>query len=202
MKLTFVNPITNQNDFLDVIYPEIDYFEFKSIHDCHNDNDLSKVLDELLEKLNCTIEYNGSRLRMTSYSNYKVSISFYYFYLIKLTNQILYNKYIDKLIQRHIDNIIFEYEHPYIPKTNKKRNVSKKKNVPANKFIKLTTHNLFTNEKVYEYYNPRTKETIKSNNPNLLDELNASKKKERKKSIKVKQSSIPISNMTFSFKKK
>ena len=61
---------------------------------------------------------------------------------------------------------------------------------------------MFTNKKVYIYENARTKEKIESNNPDLLDELNAPKKKERKKSIKIKEVGVPISAMTFSFKKK
>ena len=61
---------------------------------------------------------------------------------------------------------------------------------------------MFTNEEKYIYYNKVTGEEIESTNPNMLDELNAPKKKERKKSINIKQVGVPMSAMTFSFKKK
>ena len=61
---------------------------------------------------------------------------------------------------------------------------------------------MFTGEVVYQYINARTGDEVSSSNPDLLTELNAPKKKERKKSIKIKSAGVPISAMTFSFKKK
>lgn len=137
---------------------------------------------------------------MTTYFNYNSVISDYFYYLYKLNNQLLYNKYINKFIDRHIENIVFEYEHPYLDKSAKK--VTKRKKTPANKFIRYVTFDIFTNKKIYVYENLYTKEQIKSDNPNLLEELNVPKKKERKKSISTKKVGVPISAMTFNFKKK
>ena len=201
-KLMYVNPINNQQEELKLEYPSIDYIKFKSIYEYNNDFDLINILDKILKKLDCTIEYSCGRTCVTTFPIYNMTLSEYYFYLIRINNQFIYNNYIDKLIKRHIDNLIFEYEHPYIPPTNKKKVTSKKKKLPPNQFFKQVTHNLFTNKETYIYINPRTKEEINSDNPNLLDELNAPKKRERKSSIKIKRGGVPISAMTFSFKKK
>lgn len=201
-KLMYVSPINNQQEELKLEYPSIDYMKFKSIYEYNNDFDLINILDKILKKLDCTIEYSCGRTCVTTFPIYNMTLSEYYFYLIRINNQFIYNNYIDKLIKRHIDNLIFEYEHPYIPPTNKKKVTSKKKKLPPNQFFKQVTHDLFTNKETYIYTNPRTKEEINSDNPNLLDELNAPKKRERKSSIKIKRGGVPISAMTFSFKKK
>lgn len=201
-KLMYVSPINNQQEELKLEYPSIDYMKFKSIYEYNNDFDLMNILDKILKKLDCTIEYSCGRTCVTTFPIYNMTLSEYYFYLIRINNQFIYNNYIDKLIKRHIDNLIFEYEHPYIPPTNKKKVTSKKKKLPPNQFFKQVTYDLFTNKETYIYINPRTKEEINSDNPNLLDELNAPKKRERKSSIKIKRGGVPISAMTFSFKKK
>lgn len=198
VELKYVNPIDNQLlDVLTLEYPVIDYFYFKHIYDYNNDEDLQNILKVLLKDLDCTIEYECGRLMMTNFPIYKIHLSDYYFYLTRITNQFIYNIYIDKLIKRHIANLIFEYNNPYINKKN-----TKKKKTPPNKYIKQTTKNMFTNEEDYIYYNLKTKKNISSDNPNLLEELNSPKKKGRKKSIKIKEVGVPISAMTFSFKKK
>lgn len=198
--LIFVNPITNQTNTININYPNVDYIYWRSVIDCKTDKDVIKVLEDKLNNLDCTKEYDCGRLMMTTYFNYNSVISDYFYYLYKLNNQLLYNEYINKFIDRHIENIIFEYEHPYLDKSAKK--VTKRKKKPANKFIRYVTFDIFTNEKIYVYENLYTKEQIKSDNPNLLEELNAPKKKECKKSISAKKVGVPISAMTFNFKKK
>ena len=200
--LTYVNPINNQQENLNLDYPKIDYTTFKRIRYYNNDFDLINILDDIIKDLDCTIEYDCGRPRMINYPIYTMSLSKYCFYLSRITNQFVYNKYVDKVIKRHIDNLIFEYEHPYVPPISKKKSTTKKKKFPPNKFFKQVTHDLFTGKEKYIYINPRTREEIISDNPNMLDELNAPQKKERKKSIKTKQTGVPISAMTFSFKKK
>lgn len=198
MKLNYVNPITDDTNCLEVQYPIIDYGKFKRLHEYNSDNDLIKILDNILKDLDCTKEYNGVRFRTTSYPIYSMFLSDYYFYVNKITNQFIYNKYIDKLIKRHIDNIIFEHDNPYIvnTKTNKK-----KKKSPPNKFVKYTTKDMFTNKSKYIYCNYKTDEQVESDNPNLLDKLN-SKISKRKQNNKRKQIGVPLNAMTFNFKKK
>ena len=202
LSLTYHNPISASDDVLNVDYPDIDYIEFKRTYEYNTDDDICKILNNIIKDLNCTIEYSYGRPMMTTNFNYKARMSDYYRYLLKLVNQLLYNKYIDKLIQRHIDNITFEYEHPYIPSTKNRKESKKKKKLPPNNYVRYVTHDMFTGEIIYHYINARTGDTIKSSNPDLLAELNVPKKKERKKSIKIKSAGVPISAMTFSFKKK
>ena len=202
LPLSYVNPINNQEEILNIEYPHVDYMYFKSTKKYNNDYDLIVILNDIIKDLDCTIEYDCGRPKVTTYPIYTMTLSKYYFYLSRITNQFTYNNYIDKVIKRHIDNLIFEYEHPYVSPVNKKKSTTKKKKLPPNKFFKQVTYDLFTGKKVYIYINPRTKEEINSDNPNMLDELNTSKKKEHKKSIKIKQTGVPISAMTFSFKKK
>lgn len=198
LKLNYVNPITNRIDYLEVQYPIIDYGKFKRLHEYNSDSDLIKILDNILNDLDCTKEYNGVRFRTTTYPIYSMFLSDYYFYINKITNQFIYNKYIDKLIKRHIDNIVFEYDNPYI--VNTKSNKKKKKS-PPNKFVKYTTKDMFTNKSKYVYCNYKTDEQVESDNPDLLDKLN-SKISKRKQNNKRKQIGVPLSAMTFNFKKK
>lgn len=196
--LNYVNPITDEINYLEVQYPIIDYGKFKRLHEYNNDSDLIKILDNILKDLDCTKEYNGVRFRTTTYPIYSMFLSDYYFYVNKITNQFIYNEYIDKLIKRHIDNIVFEHDHPYIvnTKTNKK-----KKKSPPNKFVKYTTKDMFTNKSKYVYCNYKTDEQVESDNPDLLDKLN-SKNSKHKQNNKRKQIGVPLSAMTFNFKKK
>lgn len=198
VKLSYVNPITEEINCLEVAYPIIDYGKFKRLHEYNSDSDLIKILDNILKDLDCTKEYNGVRFRTTTYPIYSMFLSDYYFYVNKIVNQFIYNEYIDKLIKRHIDNIVFEHDNPYI--VNTKSNKKKKKS-PPNKFVKYTTKDMFTNKSKYVYCNYKTDEQIESDNPDLLDKLN-SKISKRKQNNKRKQIGVPLSAMTFNFKKK
>lgn len=198
VKLNYVNPITDEINYLEVQYPIIDYGKFKRLHEYNSDSDLIKILDNILKDLDCTKEYNGVRFRTTTYPIYSMFLSDYYFYVNKIVNQFIYNEYIDKLIKRHIDNIVFEYDNPYIVNT---KNNKKKKKSPPNKFVKYTTKDMFTNKSKYVYYNYKTDEQIESDNPDLLSKLN-SKISKRKQTSKRKQIGVPLNAMTFNFKKK
>ena len=180
-----------------LVYPNIDYGYYKGIKEYHNDYDLCNILDNMLTDLDCTREISCGRILMTNYPMYQIRLDNYYFYLVKLQNQITYNKYLDKLIDRHIDNLIFEYYNPIKQITTKANVKIKKKNTKSNKFIKQTTTDLYTGEEIYIYENLKTGEIIESKNPNLLEELNSPKKKE--KSIKVKTRPVSLDSMTFSF---
>ena len=197
-RLNYVSPITDEISYLEVTYPIIDYGKFKRLHEYNSDSDLIKILDNILKDLDCTKEYNGVRFRTTSYPIYSMFLSDYYFYVNKIVNQFIYNEYIDKLIKRHIDNIVFEHDNPYIINT---KNNKKKKKSPPNKFVKYTTKDMFTNKSKYVYCNYKTDEQIESDNPDLLDKLN-SKISKRKQNNKRKQIGVPLNAMTFNFKKK
>lgn len=198
LKLKYANPINNQINELNIKYPEIDYFKFKRLEDYNNDIDLFNILNELLNKLNCTKETPWGRLCMTTFPIYEEFLSEYYFYLIKIRNQFYYNFYIDRLIDVHVKNIKYEYDNPININRNTNKKHKKKKKTPPNVFVKRVSTDMFTGEQIYFYTNLRTNEEIKSSNPDLLDELNSSKKKERKP--KVKTIGVPLDAMTFNFK--
>lgn len=194
VKLNYVNPINNQDCDLSINVLDIDYFKFKRIEDFNNDDDLCNILDNILIKLDCTKETAYGRVCTTTCFMYNDSLSEYYFYLIKLRNQFIYNSYIDKIIKRHVDNIIYEHNLSVDTTVVKSKPVKiKKKSIP-NKFVKRVSIDMFTGEEIYYYINLKTNEEVRSTNPNLLDELNTSKKKVKKKEI-----GVPISAMTFNF---
>ena len=193
--IKYYDYIVNNYNILKLEYPNVDYEFWKRTKEFKNDIDLCKILDDILKNIDCRKEFNGCRMCMTTYPMYKIIISKYYYYLIKINNQELYNKYLDKLINLHNINVIFEYCNPIKKETKKIKTKSK---LPPNKYYRYLTHDLFTNEEIYLYINPRTNHEVRSNNPNLLEELNSKKKKVKQTKI----ASIPLTAMTFSFKKK
>lgn len=178
--------------------PNINYFDWQRFTDCRTDEDIIVVLNDYLKKLDCTIEYSSGRPMMTTYPMYETYKGMFYYYLLKLNNQLLYNHYINKLCQREYNNIIFELENPYRVKQEKSKIKTKTKKTIPNRFVKAVTKDLFTGEEVYVYENLKTGEIIKSKNPDLLNELNSPKKKEKKQKPKV--ASVAFEAMTFSFK--
>lgn len=194
-----LNPNTNEeiNIIIKIEYPNIEYNDWKRTKEFNTDNDICNILNNILNNLNCKRIYEGKRVIMTTYPVYQMFINEYYYYLIKINNQFVYNEYFDKLINCHIDNILFEITDNTMQTIVKQYPKSKRK-LPENKFVKYTTIDIFTGKETYIYENLRILEKINSDNPNLLEELNASKKKKVKKK---KEIGVPISSMTFSFKK-
>lgn len=198
MIVEWINPFTLTEDVLHINRPNVDALYWYNSINCKTDKDIVKVLNDILNKLDCTKEYECGRPMMTTFFNYTNAMSDYYYYLLKLVNYITYNIYLNKLIQRHIDNILFEYEHPYQPKqVGKKRRNSKKRIIP-NKFVKYKTTDLFTGVDKFIYSNPKTGEEYETSNPNLEQEI----KRKQTKTKRTKSIGVPISAMTFSFKKK
>lgn len=198
MTVEWINPFTLTEDVLHINRPNVDALYWYNSINCKTDKDIVKVLNNILDKLDCTKEYECGRPMMTTFFNYTNAMSDYYYYLLKLNNYITYNKYLDKLIQRHIDNVLFEYEHPYQPKqVGKKRRNSRNRTIP-NKFIKHKTTDLFTGVDKFIYSNPKTGEEYETSNPNFEQEI----KRKQTKTKRNKTAGVPISAMTFSFKKK
>lgn len=188
-KLNFHNPIKNEDDVLNIYYREITPFIFKRIKDVKTDDDIIKILNDLLyTDLNVAKEKVAYDTKSFTYDN---KLSIYYFYLIKLNNQITYNNYIDKLIKVHINNLEYEANNAHIKQNiiiKHKRN----KNV-KNKYIKHITKDLITNKTMYHYGNERLGKEIISDNPNLNDILN---------NKSTRRAGVSMNAMTFSFKRK
>lgn len=197
MIVNWINPITDTEDVLIIKRPSVDVIYWYHVKDCRNDIDICAVLNNILKELDCTREYSCGRPMMTTISNYNLAINNYYYYLLKFDNQVLYNTYIDALINRHIKNVLFEYEHPYVPTKVIKKKRNSKKRIIKDEFIKQESIDMFTGKSKYFYTNAKTGELYESSNPDLLNELKQHKKKEKTS----KRGAVPISAMTFSFKK-
>lgn len=198
MKVEFINPITNKQDYLELKFRDIDYFKWRDYNREGEYEDAEFKLGNLLHKLDCTKEFKSGRPMMTIFPIYQLCLSDYYYWLSKITDYILYNIWLDKLILRHIKNLQFEYEHPYI------KNVSKKKTTKKKSIIIWTrqeTKDLFNDKPMYVYQNLRTGEYFISDDFNKLEELNKQEKKVIKSKSKFKSKDAPLSAMTFSFKK-
>lgn len=186
-ELIWFNPISNKNESISIEifdYDEMLWFVF-----LNNINDINKALNSTLNDLNCTIEYKGKQMRSTKDLIYKVNIAKYIKFLYRITNPFIYNQWFQKLIDTHTNNIIYEsqikQEEPMLKRGDKKSSI-----VP-NKFIKAESTDIFTGETIYIYDNPKTGESIRSDDPNLLSVLNSKEykkkaKKEREKKVKEK----------------
>lgn len=189
LHLKFHNPIKNEDDVLNIYSRDITPFIFKRIKDVKSDDDIIEVLNDLLyTDLNVAKEKVAYNTNSFTYDN---KLSIYYFYLIKLNNQITYNNYIDKLIKVHCNNLEYEANNIYT-----KQNIiikHKRNKTVKNKYIKHTTKDLITGKTIYYYGNDRLGKEVISTNPNLSDSLN--NKQHRR-------AGVPMSAMTFSFKRK
>lgn len=194
--ITYNNPISNNEENL-VIDLDLLYFTqsefFIELQTLYEGN-IYNTLNDILKDLDCTRVYKSGRPMMISYPQYKTNIAKFIKYLYKIPGYSIYNEYVEKLIQRHIDNILFEFNNPIV---KKKPTNSKKQKAKPNKWIKAETIDMFTNEVRYIYENLKTGEIITSGNPDLLEELNNKKQK-------VKKEPTPISRegVIFNFNKK
>ncbi len=187
------------NSTLIIRYPNITYSYWKTRIPYDSDKDIITILLNLLVYLDCTITFSNQRLLFTNHMMYDYHVSEYYYYLLRIDNQYLYNKYLNRLLIRHEENIKFEIDNPIVPHVPKTKIKKEPKVKASSKFVRQITTDLITGGELYIYSNSKTGEVLNSTDPNLLDSLNGVKPKKEKK---VKQVGVPISNMTFTFKKK
>ena len=195
--ITYNNPITNNEESLVVDVDSL-YYDYASFI---NDlailyiGDIYKELDYILSDLDCSRVFKSGRPMMVEYSQYKINIARFIKLLNKIPGYSIYNEYIDKLINLHVENIKFEFYNPIV---KKKPTKSKKQKDKPNRWTKAVTNDIFTGDERYIYENLKTGEIITSSNPNLLDELNAPKKKVKEVTPKV----ISSEGIIFNFRKK
>lgn len=196
--ITYNNPISNNEEslVLDIDSLYYDYATFINELSILYIGDIYKELDSILIDLDCTRIFKSGRPMMIQYSQYRVNIIKFIKLLNKIPGYSIYNEYIDKLINRHIENILFEFNNPIV---KKKPTNSKKQKSKPNKWIKAVTNDIFTGEERYIYENLKTGELITSSNPNLLEELNAPKQRKKKED---KPTVISTEGIIFNFKKK
>ena len=198
--ITYNNPISNTEEsfFIDIDFVLVNHDSWKAdLYTLYVGNIYDK-LNEYLKDLDCTRIYKSGRPMMIAYNSYKITMAKFFKLLYKIPGYSIYNEYVDKLINRHVENILFEFNNPIVKK--KPTNSKKQKDKP-NKWIKATTNDIFTGEERYIYENLKTGETITSGNPNLLEELNKKKEKKKKLDKTVPQTDLSLNYISFSFKK-
>lgn len=198
--ITYNNPITNTEESLVLDIDSIHYEHHDFLLDLQilYEGNIYSHLKSILADLDCTRIYKSGRPMMIEYPQYKITIIKFIKLLNKIPGYSIYNEYIDKLINRHIENILFEFNNPII---KKKPTNSKKQKSKPNKWIKAVTNDIFTGEERYIYENLKTGEIITSGNPNLLEELNNKKEKKTKLDKIVPQTDLSLNYVSFSFKK-
>lgn len=198
--ITYNNPITNTEESLvldiDSIY--YDYADFINTLTILYTGNIYEQLDSILLDLDCSRVFKSGRPMMIQYSQYKINIAKFIKLLNKIPGYSIYNEYIDKLINLHVNNIEFEFNNPIV---KKKPTSSKKQKDKPNKWIKATTNDLFTGEERYIYENIKTGEIITSGNSNLLETLNVKSNKKVKKEHTV-VNIVSAEGLIFNFKKK
>ncbi len=137
-----------------------------------------KACDDILKDIDCTILLKSNiQLHKTTDLMYEENCYKYIRHLFRIKNQIVYNQYFDKFIDKLNANIEFEANFSIpVKETSTKKKTTK---TVANKYIRTITWDMFTNTEQYLYENPKTGDSFISKNPNLLDTLNAKKKKEK-----------------------
>ena len=189
------------NCTLNIKYPDVTYSYWKGLTPYEDDVDLMYILADLLVSLDVSVEFSGQRLLYTTNMMYEHYVSSYYYYMLHIEDQELYNNCFDKLLEQHIINIQFELDNPIIPKTPKQAKTRKGKPKLEDKFVRQVTVDMFTNKETYIYSNAKTGEIINSDDPDKLKELNA--KPVRQTKVKqTKSNVVSMDAMTFSFKKK
>lgn len=199
--ITYNNPISNNEEDLVIDIDAIHYEQRDFLLDLQilYEGDIYKELNSILADLDCTRIFKSGRPMMIEYSQYKINIAKFLKLLYKIPGYSIYNEYINKLINRHIENILFEFNNPIV---KKKPTNSKKQKAKPNKWIKAVTNDIFTGEERYIYENLKTGEIITSGNPDLLETLNAKKEKKTKEVKSKEQVDTSLKYVTFSFNKK
>lgn len=197
MILTFLNPLNNKQEELN-IDTSIDtlndwYIETRCY--CENSNVL--MIRTYLDALDCNKYVGKLPGILPGWFGYIHYTNLLFFHLNRINNQILYNKYVDRFIAQHCANIIFSVDWSSSNSVRTTTDRKTKKQKPKNVYVRYESKDLFSDTPVYNYVNHYTGDDITSNNPNLLEELNRPKVKEKK----VKHS-VSMNNITFNFKKK
>ena len=151
----------------------------------------------LLDDLDCSvIVYKTMRKIHTKDLLYSKLVNRYNKCLTRIKDPIRYNYFASLLEKRHKDNIEFEENNPEIKEEVPKSKKEAKQRKPKNIWVKDVSTDLFNGNPKYIYSNLKTGECITSDNPNLLEELNAKKKKEKKV-----KTPIPKFNFKITYKK-
>lgn len=197
--IKFNNPINDNEEELLLNFDllNIDYNKWINFIENIEIKDIKFLLYNLLNDLNCTKEFKCGRPMMTSYPRYNTLLLEYFRLLYKIQDYKLYNEFFNKLIDRHINNIIFEYENPLT--NNKTKFKTKKDKVKKPLWLKSVSTDLFTNKIQYIYENTKTKEIIITDDENYLEKLKEINKTKNKKDKIISTLDTSIKGITFKF---
>lgn len=179
--INYYDSINKVESILKINRMPLNRIRLSTIQIYKDDKDLENILSNILKDLNIRKLVDGM-IRFTIESpRYQSMLSEYIYYVEKFNNHFKWNEYIDKLLAIHTLNI--DFQKNYIPPVKGTTNKTKSKvnnNKAKNQFYRRETFDLFSEEKIYEYINPKTGEIIKSDNPNLCDRLNEELHKNKK----------------------
>lgn len=197
--IKFNNPINDIEEELTLNFDllNIDYNKWIIFIKNIETKDIEFLLYDILNDLNCTKEFKCGRPMMTSYPMYNILLIEYFRLLYKIQDYKLYNEFFNKLINRHINNIIFEYENPLT--NNKTKSKTKKDKVKKPLWLKSVSTDLFTGKIQYIYENTKTKEIIINDDENYLDKLKEIKQTKSKKNKVISTLDTSIKGITFKF---
>ena len=181
ININYYDSINKTESVLKINRMPLNRIRLSTIQIYKNDKDLENILSNILKDLNIKKLVDGM-IRFTIESpRYQSMLSEYIYYVEKFNNHLKWNEWIDILIETHLLNI--DFQKNYIPPVKGTTNKTKSKvnnNKAKNKFYRRETFDLFSEEKIYEYINPKTGEIIKSDNPNLCNRLNEELHKNKK----------------------
>lgn len=193
LSLIIHNPVTDCLETWNIQYPNVTKIEWITLYCFITEDEIIRELDNILNNaLNVTLLYKDKQVRSTTTYNYKNSCSWYWHHLLRINNPFLYNKYLDKLINKHIENLLFEKELRDKQKDTIV-NIKPKRKRKKNEYKQYVSRDMFDNSINYIYINNVTGEQIISKDNSLLNELNTKKKAKKKQEDKFK-------HMTFKFK--
>lgn len=160
---------------IDTNYPNYEGYRYYA-YEQELINEPEANCEAILKDIDCTkLMKNGMQFHKTTDSMYDENCYRYIRHLFRIKDFIKYNQYLDKLIAQDIANK--DFESNLISPV--KKEPAKKNTRVSNKYIKTITYDMFTNEEQYLYENFKTGDSFISKNPNLLDELNKPKTKNK-----------------------
>lgn len=164
-------------------YDAIKYYSYETTLQTPIEEMLQSYLSDLDATKLCKTSKGLVQIVSTNSFRYKEIVERFIRTLFRIpySDYIIYNFFLDALMKRHQENIEFELNFNSIQTVKEKPIKNNKKSKVPNKYVRSETHNLFTGELVYDYTNFATGDSFVSSNPDLLEELNAPKKKKEKK---------------------
>lgn len=189
MKLHIYNEEPLIDEILEIEPYNENRMSMRFIRDCKNDTEIKEELEQILRDLNCSIILKCGKLITVGTFKYNNLLSKYKYYYEQLTNKYFIEEFKDKLIKRHIENIIFdkkyfeEQKQLEISIENRKLHKAKLKYTRGGRrkaptWTENVTYDLFNAHPVYYYSNDIDDIQYRSDTKLTNEELNAKHKED------------------------